>query len=153
MKSCENNSSGATGPSNFFTVKEQVYVFHNSIGFEFLATGLWDGTGYRGTLVVDPFINKAFFPEVLREMSQNRRVPLTMQKQVQQGHNTLPMVGGPNNRPLPIYSSTCGGLERYDRTASKSPCLPKTVQPRNSSTSWNRIGNWSREDIKWNKRY
>jgi two-component system response regulator YesN len=72
--------------------KEHVYVFHDSVQLEFLAAGICNEAEYRGTIVVGPAISKAFHPQLLREMSQNERVPLAMQKQLQQSYNTLPMV-------------------------------------------------------------
>ena len=73
-------------------VKEHVYVFRDSIQLEFLAAGVWDGAEHRGTIVVGPCISKAYHPQLLREMSQNERLPLAMQRQLQQGYTTLTMV-------------------------------------------------------------
>jgi two-component system, response regulator YesN len=72
--------------------KEHVSVFHDSLQLEFLAAGIWNEAEYRGTIVVGPAISKAFHPQLLSEMSQNERLPLAMQKQLQQSYNTLPMV-------------------------------------------------------------
>ncbi|HJT58298.1 MAG TPA: AraC family transcriptional regulator [Ktedonobacteraceae bacterium] len=72
--------------------KEHVSVFRDALQLEFLAAGIWNEADYHGTVVVGPAISKAFHPQLLREMSQNERVPLTMQKQLQQSYNTLPMV-------------------------------------------------------------
>lgn len=73
-------------------VKGQVSVFRDAIQLEFLAAGIWEEAEYRGTIVVGPAISKAFYPQLLREMNQHERVPLAMQKQLQQSYNTLPMV-------------------------------------------------------------
>ncbi len=73
-------------------VKEHVYVFRDSIQLEFLAAGVWDGAEHRGTIVVGHCISKAYHPPLLREMSQNERLPLAMQRQLQQGYTTLTMV-------------------------------------------------------------
>src|SRR6266487_562510 len=73
-------------------VKEHVYVFRDSIQLEFLAAGVWDGAEHRGTIVVGPCISKAYHPQLLREMSQKERLPFVMQRQLQQGYNTLTMV-------------------------------------------------------------
>lgn len=73
-------------------VKERVYVFRDAIQLEFLAAGIWNEAECRGTIVVGPAISKAFHPQLLSEMSQNERLPLIMQKQLQQSYNTLPMV-------------------------------------------------------------
>lgn len=73
-------------------VKEHVYVFRDSLQLEFLAAGLWNEAEYRGTIVVGPAISKVFHPQLLSAMSQNERLPLVMQKQLQQSYNTLPMV-------------------------------------------------------------
>lgn len=72
--------------------KEHVCVFRDAIQLEFLVAGIWNEAEYRGTIVVGPAISKTFHPQWLREMSQHERVPLTMQKQLQQSYNTLPMV-------------------------------------------------------------
>lgn len=72
--------------------KGQVLVCRDAIQLEFLAAGMWDEAEYRGTVVVGPVISRAFHPQLLREMSQNERVPLAMQKQLQQSYNALPMV-------------------------------------------------------------
>lgn len=73
-------------------VEEYVYVFRDSLQLEYLATGLWNDAEYRGTIVVGPAISKVFHPQLLSSMSQNERLPLVMQKQLQQSYNTLPMV-------------------------------------------------------------
>src|SRR5213080_2898368 len=73
-------------------VKDCVYVFCDSIQLEFLAAGVWDGAEYRGTIVVGPCISKAYHPQLLHEMSQNERLSLAMQRQLQQGYTTLTMV-------------------------------------------------------------
>src|SRR5207302_1062930 len=73
-------------------VKEHVHVFRDSIQLEFLAARVWDGEEQRGTIVVGPCIRKAYHPQLLREMSQKERLPFVMQRQLQQGYNTLTMV-------------------------------------------------------------
>jgi two-component system response regulator YesN len=73
-------------------VKEHVYVFRDSIQLEFLAAGVWDGAEHRGAIVVGPCISKAYHPQLLREMSQKERIPLAMQRQLQQGYTMLTMV-------------------------------------------------------------
>lgn len=73
-------------------VKEHVYLFCDAIQLEFLAAGIWDEAEYRGAIVVGPCIKKAYHPQLLREMSQKERFPLAMQRQLQQGYNTLTMV-------------------------------------------------------------
>src|SRR5947209_4243705 len=72
--------------------KDCVYVFPASIHLEFLVAGIWDGPEYRGTIVVGPFISKAYSPQLLREMIHKERLPLVMQRQLQQCYTTLPMV-------------------------------------------------------------
>ena len=49
-------------------VKEHVYVFRDSILLEFLATGIWNGVEYQGTMVVGPFISKASPPQLINEI-------------------------------------------------------------------------------------
>jgi two-component system response regulator YesN len=73
-------------------VKDCVYVFCDAIQLEFLSAGMWDGAEYRGTVVVGPFISKAYHPRLISEMSQKERLPLVMQRQLQQCYNTLTMV-------------------------------------------------------------
>jgi two-component system, response regulator YesN len=73
-------------------VKEHVYVFRDSIQLEFLAAGIWDGPDYRGTIVVGPWISKAYPPQVLSEIIHKERLPLLMQQQLHQCYNTLTMV-------------------------------------------------------------
>ena len=73
-------------------MKDCVYVFRDAIQLEFLAAGVWDGAEYRGTIVVGPGISKAYHPQLLREMSQKERLPLVMQRQLQQCYTTLTMV-------------------------------------------------------------
>ena len=73
-------------------VKDCVYVFPASIHLEFLVAGIWDGPEYRGTIVVGPFISKAYSPQLLREMIHKERLPLVMQRQLQQCYTTLTMV-------------------------------------------------------------
>jgi two-component system, response regulator YesN len=73
-------------------VKEHVYVFRDPIQLEFLATGMWDGAEHRGTIVVGPWISKAYPPQLLREIIHKERLPLLMQQQLHQCYNTLTMV-------------------------------------------------------------
>ena len=73
-------------------MKDCVYVFRDAIQLEFLAAGVWDGAEYRGTIVIGPGISKAYHPQLLREMSQKERLPLVMQRQLQQCYTTLTMV-------------------------------------------------------------
>jgi two-component system response regulator YesN len=73
-------------------VKGCVYVFRDAIQLEFVAAGVWDGPEHRGTIVVGPFIRKAYHPRLLREMIQKERLPLIMQRQLQQCYNTLMMI-------------------------------------------------------------
>src|SRR5437660_1086479 len=72
--------------------KDCVYVFRASIHLEFLVAGIWDGPEYRGTIMVGPFISKAYSPQLLREMIHKERLPLVMQRQLQQCYTTLTMV-------------------------------------------------------------
>jgi two-component system, response regulator YesN len=73
-------------------VKDCVYVFRDTVHLEFLSTGVWDEADYRGALVVGPYVSKAYDPQLLREMSQQERLPLATQRQLQQAYNTLTMV-------------------------------------------------------------
>src|SRR5947209_12513997 len=73
-------------------VKDCVYVFCDSVHLEFLAAGVWDGSEYRGAIVVGPYITKAYHPQFIREMSQKERLPLVIQRQLQQSYNTLTMI-------------------------------------------------------------
>jgi two-component system response regulator YesN len=73
-------------------VKEQVYVFRDSMQLEFLAAGVWSEAEQQGAIVVGPCISKASHPQVLREMSQKVGLPLAMQRQLQQSYTTLPMI-------------------------------------------------------------
>src|SRR5437773_11011326 len=69
-------------------VKDCVYVFCDSIRLEFLSAGVWDGPEHRGAIVVGPFISKAYHPHLLGEVIQKERLPLVMQRQLQQCYNT-----------------------------------------------------------------
>lgn len=73
-------------------VKEHVYVFRDSIQLEFLAAGVWDGAEQRGTIVVGPFVSKAYGSRLLKEMSEKERLPLVLQRQLQQGYTALPII-------------------------------------------------------------
>ena len=81
-------------------VKEHVHVFRDSIQLEFLAARVWDGEEQRGTIVVGPCIRKAYHPQLLREMSQKERIPLAMQRQLQQCYNALTMVDEAKQRAI-----------------------------------------------------
>jgi two-component system, response regulator YesN len=70
----------------------QVLVFRDAIQLEFFAAGLWGEAAYLGIVVVGPAISKVFHPHVLRAMNLNTRLPLTMQKELQQSYNTLPLI-------------------------------------------------------------
>lgn len=73
-------------------VKDCVYVFRDSIQLEFLVVGVWDEGECRGTIVVGPYISKAYHPRLLSETNQKERLPLVMQQQLRQCYNTLTMV-------------------------------------------------------------
>src|SRR5205823_14589704 len=73
-------------------VKDCVYVFRDTVHLEFLSAGVWDGAEYRGAIVVGPYVSKAYHPQLLSDMSQKERLPLAMQRQLQQGYNTLTLV-------------------------------------------------------------
>jgi two-component system response regulator YesN len=73
-------------------MKEHVYVFRDSIQLEFLAAGMWDGAEYRGTIVVGPCISKTYPPQLISEMIHKERLPLVIQRQLQQCYNALTMV-------------------------------------------------------------
>jgi two-component system response regulator YesN len=70
----------------------QIVVFRDAIQLAFFAAGLWEEGVYLGTVVVGPAISKVFHPHILREMRLNERFSLTMQKELQQSYNTLPLV-------------------------------------------------------------
>ena len=69
-----------------------VYEYRNSIQLVFLSAGIWDGSEYRGAIVVGPFICKVYHPQLLSEMRQKGRLPHVMQSELQQYYNTLPMI-------------------------------------------------------------
>jgi hypothetical protein len=73
-------------------VKESVHVFRDSMQLEFLATGVWSRAEQQGAIMVGPYISKVYHPQVLHEMSQKERLPLAMQRQLQQSYTTLPMI-------------------------------------------------------------
>src|SRR5579875_956990 len=69
-----------------------VYRFRDPFQLEFLAVGIWHETAYQGTIVVGPAISKTFHPRLLNEASRQERLPLSMQRQLQQYYNTLTIV-------------------------------------------------------------
>ncbi|HLJ35118.1 MAG TPA: AraC family transcriptional regulator [Ktedonobacteraceae bacterium] len=72
--------------------RELVYRFRDPFQMEYLAVGIWHETQYHGTIVVGPSISKAYHPQLLIETGQHERLPLIMQRQLQQYYNTLTMV-------------------------------------------------------------
>lgn len=73
-------------------LKEYVYRFRDPFQLEVLAVGIWNEEEYEGTIAVGPFISKAYHPQLLKETGQKERLPLLMQRQLQQYYNTLTMV-------------------------------------------------------------
>ncbi len=104
-------------------VKDSVYVSRDTIHLEYLSTGVWDEEDYRGALVVGPSISKAYHPQLLREMGQKERLPLVMQRQLQQGYNTLTMVGEAKQQAISHL------LINIFSPAMKQPQLIETVLP------------------------
>lgn len=70
----------------------QVLVFRDAIQLAFFAAGLWDEAAYLGSVVVGPAISKVFHADVLRVMNLYKHLPLTMQKELQQSYNALPLI-------------------------------------------------------------
>jgi AraC-like DNA-binding protein len=73
-------------------LKEHVYRFRDPFQLELVAVGIWNDEEYEGTIVVGPFISKAYHPQLLKETGQKEHLPLMMQRQLQQYYNTLTMV-------------------------------------------------------------
>jgi two-component system, response regulator YesN len=73
-------------------VKDCVYVFRDPFQLEFVAVDIWNEAECRGTIVVGPCISKVYHPQLLNETGQKERLPLIMQRQLQQYYNTLTMV-------------------------------------------------------------
>lgn len=73
-------------------LKEHVYRFRDPFQLELVAVGIWNEEEYEGTIVVGPFISKAYHPQLLKETGQKEHLPLMMQRQLQQYYNTLTMV-------------------------------------------------------------
>jgi two-component system response regulator YesN len=73
-------------------VREHVNVFRDPFQLEFLAVGMWHEAEYRGAIVVGPCISKVYHPQLIHETSQKERLPLIMQRQLQQYYNSLTMV-------------------------------------------------------------
>ncbi len=71
-------------------VKDNVYLFHDTIHLEFLVSGLWDNSAYCGTIVVGPFVSQVYHPQLLHEVSQ--RVPLPVQQKLQQSYNAITII-------------------------------------------------------------
>jgi two-component system, response regulator YesN len=69
-----------------------VYEYRNSIQLVFLSAGIWDGSEYRGAIVVGPFTCKVYHPQLLSEMRQKGRLSHVMQSELQQYYNMLPMI-------------------------------------------------------------
>ena len=110
-------------------MKDCVYVFRDAIQLEFLAAGVWDGAEYRGTIVVGPGISKAYHPQLLREMSQKERLPLVMQRQLQQCYTTLTMVDEAKQQAISyllnnVFSS---GMIQPQRIETALPSAESTV--------------------------
>ena len=57
-------------------LKEHVYRFRDPFQLELLAVGIWNEEEYVGTIVVGPFISKAYHPQLLKETGQKERLPL-----------------------------------------------------------------------------
>ena len=73
-------------------LKEHVYRFRDPFQLELVAVGIWNEEEYEGTIVVGPFISKAYHPQLLKETGQKEHLPLMMQRQLQQYYNILTMV-------------------------------------------------------------
>ncbi len=72
--------------------RDLVYRFRDPFELEFLAAGLWHEGDYVGTVVVGPCVSKAYHPQLLAETGQRERLPLMMQRQLQQSYNSLTMI-------------------------------------------------------------
>ncbi len=104
-------------------VKDCVYMFCDSIHLEFLSAGVWDGADYRGAIVVGPYISKAYHPQLIRETSQKERLPLVMQRQLQQGYNALTMVDEAKQSAISLLliNVFTPGMRRPQRVEVTSP--------------------------------
>ena len=110
-------------------VKEHVHVFRDSIQLEFLAARVWDGEEQRCTIVVGPCIRKAYHPQLLREMSQKERIPLAMQRQLQQCYNALTMVDEAKQRAISylLINVFVPGMIQPQRIESALPSTESTA--------------------------
>ncbi len=72
--------------------REHIYIFRAPFQLEFLTAGVWRAEEYQGSIVVGPYISKAYHPQLLNEMGQKEQLPPVMQRQLQQYYNTLTML-------------------------------------------------------------
>lgn len=103
--------------------KELVYRFRDPFQLEFLATGLWHEVEYRGTVVVGPCISRAYHPQLLAETGQRERLPLLMQRQLQQYYNTLTMIDEARQQAIGFL------LTNLFSAGWRQPQLVETVLP------------------------
>ena len=103
--------------------RELVYRFRDPFQLEFLAEGLWQDVAYVGTIVVGPCISKAYHPQLFTETGQRERLPLLMQRQLQQYYNTLTMVDEARQQAIGFL------LANLFPSGWRQPQLVETVLP------------------------
>ena len=109
--------------------RDLVYRFQDPFQLEFLATSLWHEAEYLGTVVVGPCISKAYHPQLLSETGRRERMPLLMQRQLQQSYTTLTMADEAKQQAISFL------LINIFSSGWRQPQLVETVLPLSEGTA------------------
>lgn len=109
--------------------RELVYQFRDPFQLEFLAAGLWHEAEYLGTILVGPYISRVYHPQLLTETGQRERLPLLIQRQLQQYYSTMTMVDDTKQQAIGFL------LVNIFSSGWRQPQLVETVLPLSEGTS------------------
>ncbi|MBT2657661.1 helix-turn-helix transcriptional regulator [Bacillus sp. ISL-18] len=71
----------------------QYFHYINSIGLEYLATGLWSNNHYQGFIVLGPFLSSIPSNELISDLISAHKFPISERKQLQDYYQSLSIIG------------------------------------------------------------
>ncbi|WP_394236995.1 helix-turn-helix transcriptional regulator [Niallia oryzisoli] len=109
------------------------YYFHyiNTYGLEYMASGIWKGQSFLGSLAVGPFISSISIADRIKDIISKNNLPVAERKHLEQFYQSLPVLGEVEYKHLgELLVNLCGHDYISSQLISSEASVPLLNQDR-----------------------
>ncbi|WP_043932015.1 helix-turn-helix domain-containing protein [Bacillus sp. EB01] len=120
-----------SGKEDFFQIKSVLnenqpnlyYLYINTYGLEYVATGVWREKTFRGYLIIGPFLSSMSVIQTIKDSIAKNKLPISERKQLEQYYQSLPVLSEAEYTHLgELIVNLCGqGIKSAHKMSSVPP--------------------------------